>query len=370
MSVINLILHNFLSFIFIISFLVFFHEFGHFIVARLCKVKVEEFSIGFGKKLFSFKDKYQTEWKICLLPFGGYVKMYGDKNSASIPDVDLIKNMSETERKNSFIAKNVYQRIAIVSAGPIANFIIAILIFLIIYKIYGINKIEPIISEVVVDSPASKAGLKIGDKIIAVDGKEINDFTEMRTHIVLSVDPVMNFQILRNDKILNFSIAPQISKQTDNFGEKSEVRTIGVIADNISNQKLTIAESFQQSLSDTYNISLNILKTLKQLIVGDRSIKELGGPIKIAKYSGKSMKMGIIAVAYFMAMISINLAVMNLLPVPVLDGGHLFYYIIEAIRGGKPLSIKVQNLGYNLGLSILISLMVFTTINDIIGLIK
>ena len=364
MSIIQIILHNLLSFVAIISIIVFIHEFGHFIVARWCGVKIEEFAIGFGKKIFSFHDKKGTQWKFCLLPFGGYVKMFGDKNGASIPDIELIKNMSPRERKISFLGKNVYQRIAIVGAGPIANFLLAIFIFTCLFKINGITQIEPVVSEVVENSASYQAGIKKGDKILAIDNKEIEDFQDIRNIVVTGLEEDLNFKIKRNNEELNIKISPKIISSKDMFGDDVKMRSIGLIAENVVKKELSLSESFVEANKETLSISKSILKTLGQLISGQRSVKELGGPVKIAKYSGKTVDMGLIVVAWFMAMISINLGVMNLLPIPVLDGGHLFYYFIEAIKG-KPLSQKYQTYGYNFGLAIVLSLMVFTTLNDI-----
>ena len=364
MSIIQIILHNLFSFVAIISVIVFIHEFGHFIVARWCGVKIEEFAIGFGKKIFGFQDKKGTEWKFCILPFGGYVKMYGDKNGASIPDIELIKKMSAHERKISFLGKNVYQRIAIVGAGPVANFILAIFIFTGLFKINGIAQVEPVVSEIVENSASFEAGIKKGDRILKIDNVEIEDFQKMRNLVVTGLEKDLNFKIQRNGEELNIIISPKIISQKDMFGDEIKIRSIGLIAENVIKKELSLVESFAEANKETFDISKSILKTLGQLITGQRSVKELGGPVKIAKYSGKTVEQGLIVVAWFMAMISINLGVMNLLPIPVLDGGHLFYYFFEAIKG-KPLSQKVQTYGYNFGLALVLSLMVFTTLNDI-----
>ena len=368
MSIIQIILHNLFSFVAIISVIVFIHEFGHFIVARWCGVKIEEFAIGFGKKIFGFRDKKGTEWKFCVLPFGGYVKMYGDKNGASIPDIELIKKMSAHERKISFLGKNVYQRIAIVGAGPVANFILAIFIFTGLFKINGIAQIEPVVSEIVENSASFEAGIKKGDRILAIDNVEIEDFQKMRNIVVTGLEKDLNFKIQRDDEEINIKISPKIISQKDMFGDEIKIRSIGLIAENVIKKELSLVESFAEANKETFDISKSILKTLGQLITGQRSVKELGGPVKIAKYSGKTVEQGLVVVAWFMAMISINLGVMNLLPIPVLDGGHLFYYFFEAIKG-KPLSQKVQTYGYNFGLALVLSLMVFTTLNDIFQLL-
>jgi len=368
MSVINLVIHNLLSFLVIISLIVFIHEFGHFLVARLCGVKVDEFAIGFGKKLFSWRDKKGTQWKFCLLPLGGYVKMHGDRNAASIADPELVAKMSEEEKKISFVGKNVWQRMAIVSAGPIANFILAIFLFTVLFKINGINKVLPIIDEVLPNSAAYESGLKKGDEIIAIEEKKISEFDQIREYVILAKERELNFEIKRGEKILALKISPKIEVRKDFFGDEVKLATLGISAASVDHRNLNIIQSFGEASKETYKISIAVFKAVGELITGQRSVKELGGPIKIAKYSGKTVDMGIMVVLWFMAMISINLGVMNLLPVPVLDGGHLFFYAIEAVRR-KALSQKTQMIGYRIGLSLVLSLMVFTTINDVVQLI-
>lgn len=364
MAITQLILHNFFSFVFIISFIVFIHEFGHFYIARLCGVKVDEFSIGFGKELFFYNDKKGTRWKICLLPFGGYVKMFGDKNGASMPDVAMLDKMSDIEKKQSFIGKNVYHRIAIVAAGPIANFLLTIVIFTFLFKVNGLNKTLPIVNEVLMESAALEAGIKTNDEILSINGKEITDFQEIRTIVSTSIKEDLVFQIKRREEILTIKITPKIQVIKDFFGDDVKVPIIGISAPEAIRQDLNLPQSFIQANKETYNISVAIFKALGELVTGKRSVEDLGGPIKIAKYSGKTVSMGVVAVLWFMAMISLNLGVMNLLPIPVLDGGHLFYYIIEAIRG-KALSQKTQQIGFKIGLSLVLALMIFTTVNDV-----
>jgi regulator of sigma E protease len=364
MAIIQLILHNLFSFIAIISVIVFIHEFGHFWVARLCGVKVDEFSIGFGKKLFSFRDKKNTEWKFCLLPFGGYVKMYGDRNGASIPDEKFIAEMSEADRKISFVGKNVWQRMAIVVAGPVANFLLAILIFVFLFKFNGQTTVLPVVDDVVENSAAFNSGIKKGDEILEINGSEIVEFDEIRNFVMNSANQEMSFKIKRSSEIIDLKVTPKIEKRKDFFGDEVEVATLGIAASQMSHNDLTLGQSFIEANKETYRISIAIFKALGELITGERSVKELGGPIKIAKYSGKTFDMGILVVLWFSAMISINLGVMNLLPIPVLDGGHLFFYIIEAIRG-KSLSPNIQQFGFRFGMSLVLTLMIFTTLNDV-----
>jgi regulator of sigma E protease len=364
MDILNLITHNLLSFVVILSVIVFIHEFGHYFVARLCGVKIEEFAIGFGKELFGRNDKHGTRWKFCLLPFGGYVKMFGDQNPASVPDSEKIKTLTENEKKQSLYFQNVYKRIAIVSAGPIANFLLCILLLTVIFRVQGLTTILPIVSEVKQESAAQKAGILAGDKILKINQHKIENFNQIRSITAQEGKKEMQLNILRDGQIIKINLTPKIATSKNVFGEEQKMPLIGIGASQFEYQKLALPQAFINANVETYNLSIAIFKAIGQLITGQRSIKDLGGPVKIAQYSGQSTSAGFIMVLWFMAMISVNLGVANLLPIPVLDGGHLFYYIIEAIRG-KPLPEKVQSLGFQMGFVFLISLMMFTTINDI-----
>lgn len=364
MAILELILHNFLSFVAIISIIVFIHEFGHFWVARLCGVQIEVFSLGFGKELFGFNDKKGTRWKLCLLPFGGYVKMYGDKNAASVPDAEEIQKMTAAEKQKSFVFKNVYQRFAIVLAGPVANFILAIIIFTFLFKINGLNSVLPIVEEILPQSAAFESGLQKGDKILSINDQEIEDFNDIRKIVSVSSDQELHFEIEREKKIFSINITPKNQNNKDFFGDDIKMGMLGITASQTTHQNLSIVEAFAQANIETYKISLAIFDAIGQLITGKRSVKELGGPIKIAQYSGKTVAMGITVVAWFMAMISINLGVMNLLPIPMLDGGHLFFYLFEIIFK-KPLPQKTQQISFQVGMALILTLMLFTTFNDV-----
>ncbi len=364
MTILALILHNFLSFVAIISLIVFIHEFGHFWVARLCGVQIEAFSIGFGKEICGFIDKKGTRWKLCLLPLGGYVKMYGDKNGASMPDLEELQKMSTVEKEKSFIFKNVYQRFAIVIAGPVANFLLAIIIFTFLFKINGLNTVLPIVDEILPQSAASESHLQKGDRILTINGKEITDFNDVRKIVTISTDKELQLKIERKKQILQINITPKYQVSKDFFGDEIKTGMLGITASQTTHEDLNIVQSFASANVETYKTSLLIFEALYELITGKRSVKELGGPIKIAKYSGQTVTMGITVVAWFMAMISINLGVMNLLPVPVLDGGHLFFYLIEMIAK-KPLPQKTQQIGFQIGMALVLTLMIFTTFNDV-----
>ncbi|MCE3255827.1 MAG: mmpA [Rickettsiaceae bacterium] len=364
MSILNLIAHNIFSFVVILSIVVFIHEFGHYFIAKLCGVKVEEFSIGFGKELFGFNDKSGTRWKFSLLPLGGYVRMFGDKNPASVVDAEKIKTITAEEKKVSLYFQNVYKRIAIVSAGPIANFLLCILLLTVIFKMQGVTKILPIIDQVQEQSAAKEAGILVGDRILKINDEEIKDFDQVRQIVVVGGEKEMQIALQRGEKVIDVKLVPKISISKNVFGEEQKVPLIGIGASQFEYHKLGLGQAFLQANIETYNLSIAITKAIGELIIGERSVKELSGPVKIAQYSGKSMSEGLLMVLWFMAMISVNLGVANLLPIPVLDGGHLFFYIIEAIRG-KALPEKVQMIGFQIGFALLLSLMIFTTYNDI-----
>ncbi len=365
----EILTQNLLSFIAIISIIVFIHEFGHFFVARLCKVKVEIFSIGFGKEIFGFFDKKGTRWKFCLIPMGGYVKMFGDKSAASNPDFDKVQNFSEQEKRQSFIFKNVYQKIAIVGAGPLANFILAIFLFTGLYYFNGAHKALPIIDEILQESAAFESGLKISDRITAINGKKIEEFADIQEIIALNPEKELKFNILRADNKKIISVTPKLIERKNLFGETTKIGMLGISSNSVKHYEYNILESFIQANKTTYKSSVSILNAIGLLITGQRNLKELGGPIKIAKYSGKTFELGPTVVVWFMALISINLGVMNLLPLPILDGGHLLFYFFEAVFK-KPVPIKIQQIGFQFGLAVILTLMIFTTYNDIAQILQ
>ena len=366
-ALVSIILHNFLSFLAIMSIIVFLHEFGHFIVARLCKVRVLEFSIGFGKKLFGITDKHGTEWQIRLLPFGGFVKMYGDRNMASLPNYD--QSIELKSAKDAFINKNVYQRIAIVIAGPIANFLSAIVILTMLFKVYGMQQTSTLIDKVLENSPAQIANIKINDQILAINNKKMQTFSDVANFIAISTEQELIFTILRDNQTIDVAVKPILQEKKNYFDEVHKARFVGIGSSHTQTITFSWLASFKQGIIETYDLSATILLGVKQLLFGQRSITEINGPVKIAKYSGKTVQYGIVAVLWFVALISVNLGVMNLLPVPVLDGGHLLYYVLEAIFG-KPIPMKIQEFGNKLGVSFLFFLMLMATYNDIASFFK
>ncbi len=356
-------------FIIVISILVFVHEYGHFWVARRMGVKVEAFSIGFGKELFGFYDKHGTRWKFSLIPMGGYVKMFGDKNEASAPDQEALNNFSLEEKKLAFQFQPLWSRALILVAGPLANYLFAIVIFTSFFSLYGIPFAEATISKMLENGPAIKAGLMEGDKILSINNHKIDGFTDISKIMDLSTGEAVSITIQRRNETYTKTIIPEILWQKDILGHEIKTYKLGIMANNISYTKHNIFSSAKFAFIECFNLSYMSLKGLGQIITGTRSVKELGGPIKIAQYSAKTAEHGIASLLWFMALLSVNLGFLNLLPIPALDGGHLLLYAVEFLFGKKNAS-KVQNFSFQIGLILIIMLSVFVTFNDLTSLIK
>lgn len=357
-----------LPFLLVLTPIVFFHELGHFAVARWNDVDVETFAVGFGKELIGRTDKHGTRWKICAIPLGGYVKFAGDANAASAPDFDQLQTMSEEEKAGSFTHKSVGQRSAIVVAGPIANFILAIVIFTAGFMIWGKPVSDPVIASVQADSAAESAGLKAGDIVVSIQGTKIRSFNDIPLIVAPNAGEEMTIVIDRAGTTRNFLITPREMDIEDRFGNVNKIGIIGITNNskvgNFRIEKMGFVGAFNEAVRQTwYQIKIPLLY-IKDIIVGKKSAEMLGGPIKIAKYSGDIASQGAASLIQFVAFISVAIGLMNLFPIPLLDGGHLVFFAIEAIRG-KPLSEKAQEMGFTLGMLIIFSLMVFTTYNDV-----
>ncbi|WP_253299994.1 RIP metalloprotease RseP [Wolbachia endosymbiont of Chironomus riparius] len=354
---------HYLSFFLIISIIVFVHEYGHYIVAKICKVKVESFSIGFGPELFGFNDKSGTRWKLSAIPLGGYVKMLGDTNEASIPDKK--QELTDEEKLLSFHEKPRYKKAAIVFAGPFANIIFTVIVLTVFFCIEGYYRIPPVIGNVIKGSVAEVAGLLPGDVITQVNNNKIRYFEDI-THIVIS-NPRTKMQIeyKRSNKKHVTALIPSIIEDKDAFGNLIKKESIGITSINVTGLKQTsFFGAVNLSINETYRTMTLAVRAMGQIVIGKRDINQISGPIKIAQYSSQSFKKGITTFLYFMAIISANLAAINLLPVPLLDGGHLFHYTIEALTR-RNLTIKYQKYAAIIGAVILFSLMAIAILNDI-----
>lgn len=361
--------NNVVVFLIVLSLVVFVHEFGHFIVARMCGVHVETFALGFGKELWGFNDKHGTRWKLCPIPLGGYCKMFGDSDPASCGPDEKVKDMSEADKAKSFWHKPLYRRFAIVAAGPLTNYLFGIVIFVSIYAIVGLPFVEPVVDQVMENSAAEDAGIKIGDRIVEVDGAKIKKFEEIKMKVILSTEgQSLDFGIIREGKHINVAITPKIQEIEDISGTKEKIPVIGIVAlEDIGEdfiEDVDILTAIYEGVNKSYTITKNSIIALSQIIVGDRSAKGLGGPIQIASLSKGAASTGFLNFIMFIGIISVNLGFVNLFPIPVLDGGHLVFYTIEGIIR-RPIKETVKEGFYKVGAVMLLALMVFATWNDI-----
>ncbi|VAX02887.1 Intramembrane protease RasP/YluC, implicated in cell division based on FtsL cleavage [hydrothermal vent metagenome] len=370
-SLINAIIYV-TSFLAMLSILVFVHEWGHFIVARMNGVRVDVFSIGFGPEIWGRTDKKGTRWKFSYVPLGGYVKFFGDASAASTPEGDL-DDMSEEDRKVSFHHKKLSQRAAIVFAGPLANFIFAILIMATFFYTYGQIDTPAIVSQVVEGSAAEEAGIQKDDVIVAVDGSDIKRFNDVRIEVLYSAGEAIDVDVLRRGDIVSLVLVPRLTKiMRDGVpilgddGKQLEMYQIGVQgSEEVVIREHGLFSALWAGTLETRVIVVQSLRGIRQMIVGTRSVKELSGPIGIAKIAGESAKRGIDFWIRVMALVSISLGLINLFPIPLLDGGHLLFYGIEAVIGRK-LSERTQEYGFRIGLVFILGLMMLATFNDIL----
>ena len=365
-----------LPFIVLIIVVVFIHEYGHYYFAKRYGVGVTDFSIGFGQELFGWNDKSGTRWKICWIPLGGYVKFFGDRNVYSQADQEkIIKKYSGEDREKLFVLKPLYQRALIVFGGPLANFLLALIIFFSIYTFVGKDFTPAVINEVQDDSPAMVGGLKQNDIILEIDGNKVESIMEVSKFIMTSTDEIIDFKVRRSNDELLLKIKQDTILVEDNLGNKINKRIVGIklgaYNDQINHVKLGPTEAVYHAINEVYYVSISSLKYIGAMIFGKADTSQLGGPIRIAKISGQVAEFGVLAFISMMAYISISLGLINLFPIPMLDGGHLMFYAFEKVLG-RPLSQKTQEGFFRIGLFLLLSLMLFTTFNDLkdLGLFK
>ncbi len=353
-------------FLAVLTALVFVHELGHYLVARWNGVRVEVFSIGFGPEIFGWNDRAGTRWKFSLIPLGGYVKMFGDANAASMP-ADGAGAMSAEERAVAFPHKRLGQRAAIVSAGPIANFVFAIVLLAGLFSIVGQPFTPAVVGEVLPDSAAAAGGFEAGDKIVAIEGQAIARFEEVQRVVALRPGETMTFTVQRGDARIEILATPERTTVPNGLGEDQEIGRLGLRGGQPEYARHDPLTALWQGTRETFSIVDQTFTALGQIIRGDRGADELGGPIRIAQMSGQAAELGFATVIYFAAVLSINLGLINLFPVPMLDGGHLMFYAIEAVRG-RPLGERAQEYGFRIGLALVLTLMVVVTWNDLLRL--
>jgi regulator of sigma E protease len=353
-------------FLIILTVLVFVHEMGHYLAARKNGVKVEVFAVGFGSELFGWTDRLGTRWKVCAVPLGGYVKMFGDGDISS-SSISEDSNESIEEKESAFHRKSLGARAAVVAAGPVANFLFAIILLAGLYSIVGQRYAPPIIDKITSGSSADTAGLVVGDEIIQVNDQNIKRFDELQRIVRPNPGKELKFLIQRDNELLLKTVIPQRVEGKDASGSKIVYGLLGVVSEQTTFIRHNPIKSFGLAVEETWVIASQTLIHVTEMIRGERGTEELGGPIRIAKLSAVVADAGIINLIWLMALLSINLGLINLFPVPVLDGGHLFFYLLEFIRG-KPLEAKMQGIASYVGLVLVVSLMIFVTWNDLVQL--
>jgi regulator of sigma E protease len=360
-----------LPFLFVLTVVVFFHELGHFLVARWCGVRVLVFSVGFGPELFGFNDRHGTRWKLSAIPLGGYVKFFGDENAASVPDPETTAKMTESEKRESFHHQNVRNRSAIVAAGPIANFILAVVIFTAVFMVYGKQSTTARVDSIQAGSAAAAAGFQPGDVVVDINGRKIANFADMQRIIGVNAGQELQVIVERAGSRLTLKATPALREIKDNFGNVHRLGVLGISRSNAPNEirteKVGPIDALVLGADKTWFVVEQTMSYLGRMVAGRESADQLGGPIRIAQVSGQVATLGFGPILDLAAVLSVSIGLLNLFPIPLLDGGHLLFYLIEAVRG-RPLSEKAQEVGFRIGLAFVLMLMVFATFNDIIHL--
>jgi regulator of sigma E protease len=358
-------------FLFVLTLVVFFHELGHFLVARRCGVRVLVFSIGFGPELFGFNDRHGTRWKISAIPLGGYVKFFGDENAASVPDPVALAAMTEEERRHSFVHQPVARRAAIVVAGPLANFVLAIAIFAALFMVFGKPSTSPRVDAVQSGSAAEAAGFKPGDLVLAINGRSIESFPDMQQIVSTSAGDTLEFEVDRGGLKVALKATPTLRESKDRFGNVHRIGVLGITRspspEDTHFQPVGPVKALELGVQRTWFVVERTLSYIGGVISGREAADQLGGPIRIAQVSGQVATEGLPSLFSLAAVLSVSIGLLNLFPVPLLDGGHLLFYGIEAARG-RPLSERAQEVGFRIGLAIVVMLMIFATYNDLLHL--
>ncbi len=358
-------------FLFVLTIVVFFHELGHFLVARWCGIRVLVFSLGFGPEIAGFNDRHGTRWKISAVPLGGYVKFFGDDNAASTPDRSAAAAMNENERKDSFVHQPVPSRAAVVAAGPIANFVLAVAIFAGIFMIVGKQTTTARVDAIQAGSAAAAAGFRPGDLVVSIDGDKVGSFSDMQRIVSVSSGEPLKIVVERDGHPLTLTATPQLKELKDNFGNVHRLGVLGVsrsmAAGDIKTHKVGPLTAVVMGAQETWFVVDRTLAYIGGVFAGREAADQLGGPIRIAQVSGQVASAGFVALIHLTAVLSVSIGLLNLFPIPLLDGGHLLFYGIEAARG-RPLSERAQEVGFRIGLAIVVMLMIFATFNDILHL--
>ncbi len=360
-----------IPFLFVLTLVVFFHELGHFLIARRAGIRVLVFSIGFGPEIFGFNDRRGTRWKLAAIPLGGYVKFLGDENAASATDHAAVAKMSATEKREAFIHKSVGARAAVVAAGPIANFLLAIVIFAGIFMFYGKQSTSARVDTVAADSAAATAGFKPGDLVVSIDGRKIENFADMQRIVSTRAGETLAIEIERGGVNQTLKAVPALKEMKDAFGNMHRIGVLGISRSmapgDMKVERVNPLAAVWMGAEETWFVVERTLAYIGGIVAGREAADQLGGPIRIAQVSGQVATAGFVPLLHLAAVLSVSIGLLNLFPIPLLDGGHLLFYLIEAIRG-RPLSERAQEMGFRIGLAIVVMLMIFATFNDILHL--
>ena len=358
-------------FLFVLTIVVFFHELGHFLVGRWAGVKVLTFSLGFGPELFGFTDRHGTRWKISAVPLGGYVKFFGDDTEASTPSAEILSHMTSEEQAHSFHHKKVGPRAAIVAAGPIANFILAIVIFACMFTFFGKPSTSARVDKIEANSAAAAAGFQVGDIVTMIDGTQIDSFSDMQRIVSSRAGERLTFTVKRGEASVQLEGTPELRNVKDPFGNAHRMGVLGITrqtaAGDVVTERVDPATAVWLGVKETWFVIERTLSYVGGIFTGREAADQVGGPLRIAQISGQVATIGLAALINLAAVLSISIGLLNLFPVPLLDGGHLLFYAVEAIRG-RPLSERAQEMGFRIGLGLVLMLMVFATYNDILHL--
>ncbi len=366
----GLLFGTIVPFLFVLTIVVFVHEMGHYLVGRWCGIGVRAFSIGFGPELFGFNDRRGTRWKLCAIPLGGYVKFVGDMNVTSSPEGAEVDNLSEAERKIAFHTQPVWKRAATVFAGPLFNFLLTIAVFTVLFTAYGRYVMEPTVAEVRAGSPAAVAGIMPGDRFVSVDGTPVETFSDVQRLVSGRGGDPIKFVMRRDGKEVDVTAAPELMEQKDALGNSVKVAVIGVVNNEEMGQPRLISYSvggaFVQATSETWHVIERTGQFLKRFVVGREDKCQLGGPVKIADMAGKAAKLGFEWLIQLVALLSVGIGFLNLLPIPPLDGGHLAFYAVEAVIR-RPVSERAMEAVYRVGMILVLAFMGFVFWNDLFG---
>jgi regulator of sigma E protease len=365
------VLGTLVPFLFVLTVVVFVHEMGHYLVGRWCGIGVKAFSIGFGPELFGFNNRHGTRWKLCAIPLGGYVKFVGDMNATSSqPSAEDIETLTDTERKVAFHTQPIWKRAATVVAGPLFNFLLTIAVFAVLFSVYGRPVLEPMVAEVTAGSPAARAGILPGDRFVRVDGSKVETFSDVQRLVSGRAGDTITFTMLRGGKEVTVTATPELMDQKDALGNKVKVAVIGVVNNAELGQPRLITYSpvgaVRAAVAETGHVIQRTGQFLQRFVVGREDKCQLGGPIKIAKMSGQAAKLGFEWLVQLVAFLSVGIGILNLLPIPPLDGGHLLFYGIEAVIR-RPVSERMMEMGYRAGLFLVLGFMGFVFWNDLFG---